>query len=296
MLVDPGLEVFQFTKVHHEPALVWLVAGECQRNRPIMTMNEGTVARMTMLPVRKWDVVVGFFTSEHFERRDTRYFVLEPPVVGAELVYVWRIIGVGGWVVDAGEVEGFAAFDAGATNAAVQFAAFVAGPGFREGHSKLGSPAHDVRLRPIDEGSAQFDVFPVGQCHRGGHGVGKFIPAVRIDGVVSGMRRVSNLTRANRERVPCCQREEDHIPVRHDGALHRRFGIMPLGHFDFRRGQTAPGEQWLDGGKVGVGVGDPKGLANLRRCRQFTAMALPIIDGKRMRLVPCMEQMIEQNG
>jgi hypothetical protein len=42
------------------------MAGKCQRNRPIMAVYERAVARVTVLPVRKWDVAVGFFAGEHF--------------------------------------------------------------------------------------------------------------------------------------------------------------------------------------------------------------------------------------
>jgi len=221
---------------------------------------------------------------------------LEPPVFGEEDFDAGGVFGVGGGVFDFGEIEGFAALDAGAAAAAVEIAAFVAGPGLSEGHAELGTAAHDVGLCPIDERADQRDLFPVGQFDGHSHGVGKLVAAVGIDGVVARVGGVGDLLSFNREGVPGRNREKDHVPIGHDGALHRFLGVVPLGDFDFRRGQAAASEEWLDGRQVGSGLRDAKLRANRGGVVELAAVALSIVDGKGVQFVACVAQVIEEDS
>ena len=82
-------------------------------------------------------------------------------------------------------MKGFAAFDAGATPAAVNFSALVAGPGAGEVDAQFVAAGGDVFLAHGNEGAHQFEI-DVGALLDGvGHGLHEFLPAVGVDGVVS---------------------------------------------------------------------------------------------------------------
>ena len=117
------------------------------------------------------------------------------------MVDIGGVGGVGRGVDDAGEVEGFAALDAGAAAAAVEVAAFVARPCLGEGDAQFGTAAYDVGLCPVDEGANELDLFPVGEADGGGHGIGELVAAVGVDGVVAGVGGVGDLVGLDREGV-----------------------------------------------------------------------------------------------
>ena len=98
---------------------------------------------------------------------------------------------VGGGVIEAGKVEGFPAFHAGATNTTVLFPSLVAGPGLLKGDFQFRAEGGDVGLGPVDEGSMEGDFMPVGKADGLVEGIGKDFAAVGIDVVVSGMGGVS---------------------------------------------------------------------------------------------------------
>lgn len=160
----------------------------------------------------------------------------KPPGFAAERGDARGVGGVAGGVVNRCEVKGFAAFDASATAAAVQRAAFVAGPGLGKGHPQFGAAAHDIGLGPIDEGADELNGGPVSEADGLGHGVGEGVAAVGVDCVVAGVGRVGDLPGLDGEGVASGERQEDHIAVGHHGALHRLLGVVPLGHFDLGRG------------------------------------------------------------
>lgn len=158
---------------------------------------------------------------------------LESPIVGAQRADARRGGGVSGWVGDACEVEGFAAFNTGAAASAVDVAALVAGPGLFEGQAEFGAAAHDVGFGPVDEGAAELDRAPVAEADGFGHGVGKLVAAVGVDRVVAAVGGVGDLLRANRKGMPSRDREQNHVSIRHHGGLHRLFGVVPFGDVDF---------------------------------------------------------------
>ena len=69
MLGDPGLEIAQLAEVDDEAVYIGLAAGEGQRDRPVVPVDECAMACMPVLTVREGNVPVGFFTSEHGEAR-----------------------------------------------------------------------------------------------------------------------------------------------------------------------------------------------------------------------------------
>lgn len=204
--------------------------------------------------------------------------------------------GVGGGVGYAGEVEGFAALNAGAAAAAVEVAAFVARPCLGEGHAELGTAAYDVGLCPVDEGANELDLFPVGEADGDSHGIGELVAAVGVDGVVAGVGGVGDLVGPDREGVASGDGEEDHVSIGHNGAFHRFLGIVPLGDLDFGGGQATSGEERLNRGKVGGRVGDVQLRADGSCLVELTAVALPVIDGQCVQIVACFAQMIEEDG
>ena len=161
---------------------------------------------------------------------------LQPPVVGAQGADARRVGGVSGWIGDACEVEGFAAFNAGAAAAAVKVAALVAGPRFRKGQAQFCAAAHDIGFGPVDEGAAELDRAPVAQTYGFGHGVGKLVAAIGVDRVVAAVGSVSDLLSANRKGMPGGDGEQDHISIWHHGGLHRLLGVVAFGNVDFGRG------------------------------------------------------------
>jgi len=203
---------------------------------------------------------------------------LQPPIVGAQRGDVRRVGGVRCRIGDACEVEGFAPFNAGATAAAVDVAALVAGPRFLKGQAEFCAAPHDVGLGPIDEGAAEFDRTPVAESDGLGHGVGKLVAAIGVDRVVAAVGGVGNLFSANGEGMSGGDGQQDHVSIWHNGGLHRFLGVVSLGDFDFGRGQAAAGEQWLNRREVGGLMRNIDGLADICCMRELAAMALPIVD------------------
>lgn len=68
VLIDPGFEILELTEIHDEAVLVGLAAGEGQRNRPVMPVDEGAVAVMAVLAMGEWYIAVGFFAGNHGRR------------------------------------------------------------------------------------------------------------------------------------------------------------------------------------------------------------------------------------
>jgi hypothetical protein len=69
VFVDPCLQVFKLTKVDDEAIRIGLAAGEGQGDAPVVPMDEGAVAFVSVLAVGEWNVAVGFFAGEHvFEK------------------------------------------------------------------------------------------------------------------------------------------------------------------------------------------------------------------------------------
>lgn len=221
---------------------------------------------------------------------------LQPPVVGAQGGDAGCIVGIGGWVGDAGEVESFATFDAGAAASAVDRAAFIAGPGFLEGKVEFGAVAHDVGFAPIDEGATELDRVPITESDGFGHGVGKFVAAIGVDRMVAAVCGVGDLISANGESMSGGDGEQNHVSIRHDGGFHRFLGVVAFGDFDFGRSQAAAGEQWLNRREVGGLMRHIDGFADLGCMRELAAMALPIVDRECMYGLACGTQVVEEDG
>jgi uncharacterized protein involved in propanediol utilization len=65
VLLEPCAEVFQVSEIDNEALGIGLTASEGEGDRPIMTVNEGTVTVVSVLPMGKGNVVVGFFAGQH---------------------------------------------------------------------------------------------------------------------------------------------------------------------------------------------------------------------------------------
>ena len=66
VLIYPVSEILKHAEINYESARVCFMAGECQRDRPIVAVYKRTVACVAMLPVSEWDIAVGFFAGEHY--------------------------------------------------------------------------------------------------------------------------------------------------------------------------------------------------------------------------------------
>ena len=62
---DPGLEIFQVTKVDDETVGISFLTGEGEGDCPVMPVYEGAVAIVPVLAVGEGDVAIGLGTSEH---------------------------------------------------------------------------------------------------------------------------------------------------------------------------------------------------------------------------------------
>ena len=65
VLFEPCSEVFQVSEIDNEALGIGLTASEGEGDRPIMTVNEGTVTVVSVLAMGKGNVVVGFFAGQH---------------------------------------------------------------------------------------------------------------------------------------------------------------------------------------------------------------------------------------
>ncbi len=63
ILGDPGVEIFQVTKVDYETVGITFLAGEGEGDCPVMAVYEGAVAVVPVLAVGEGDVAVGFATG-----------------------------------------------------------------------------------------------------------------------------------------------------------------------------------------------------------------------------------------
>ncbi len=218
------------------------------------------------------------------------------PVVGAEGLEVGSVIGVGGGVVDSGEVEGFAAFNAGAAAPAVDFAALVTGPCLLEWDAQFRAAFCDVGLAPIHEGAAEAHRIPVAEPDRGGHSVGKFRAAIGVNGVIPVVCGIGDFGGAGTEGVAGGEGEEEHVAVWNHGGFHARLGIMALRDGNIGGGEAATGEEGTDAGEVGALKGDLAGGADRGGPVEFAGVALPVIDGEGADLLSFCEEVVKQDG
>ena len=65
VLGDPGLQETQAAEVDDETAFIEPLAAELDLDGPVVTMQEGAMPVMPMLPVGERDVSVGLATGEH---------------------------------------------------------------------------------------------------------------------------------------------------------------------------------------------------------------------------------------
>ena len=145
---------------------------------------------------------------------------LQLPVLSAECAEFRCVVCIGRRIAQLGKVEGFATLNTGATATAVECAAPVARPGIFKGEIQCCAAPDDVRLGPIDKGADEFHRMPVTKTHGIGHGIRKFLAAVRVDRVITTVCRIGNLICSNREGIAGGNGEQDHIPIRHNGGFH----------------------------------------------------------------------------
>ncbi len=65
ILVDPCFQILQLPEVDDEAVGVRLMAGESERDGPVMPVNEGAVPIVPVLAVGEGDVAIDLFASEH---------------------------------------------------------------------------------------------------------------------------------------------------------------------------------------------------------------------------------------
>lgn len=157
-------------------------------------------------------------------------------------------------------------------------AALIARPGVFEGEIKCSTAPDDVGFVPVDKRAAEFNPVPVAEPNGFGHGIGKFVAAVRVNGMVAAVRGIGDLICSNREGMSGGNREQYHVSVRDHSGLHRFRSVMAFGDVDFRRGEAATGKQWLDGGEVGDVMGHVDRLTNLSGMGEFAVVALAVVD------------------
>ena len=58
VVIDPFLDVAQFTKVYNEAVVVWFFCSKAKFNRPVVSVDEGAMASMERLAVTQGDVAV----------------------------------------------------------------------------------------------------------------------------------------------------------------------------------------------------------------------------------------------
>ena len=73
------------------------------------------------------------------------------------------------------------------------------------------------------------DIGPVAEVEGRLHGAHEDRPAVRVDGMVPRVGRVEEVGDSARDGPGRCHGEEDHVPVRDHGLLHRLLGVVPFG-------------------------------------------------------------------
>lgn len=65
MLLYPRLQIFKAPEIDDKAIGVWLSATEGKRDRPVMSVNVGTVACVEVLPMGERNVAVSLFAGEH---------------------------------------------------------------------------------------------------------------------------------------------------------------------------------------------------------------------------------------
>lgn len=60
---DPGVEIFQVTKIDYETVGITFLAGEGEGDCPVVAVYEGAVAAVPVLTMSEGDVAVGFATG-----------------------------------------------------------------------------------------------------------------------------------------------------------------------------------------------------------------------------------------
>lgn len=181
-------------------------------------------------------------------------------------------------------MERLAAFDAGAAAAAMQVAALVAGPRLGEGRAVLGALGDDRGFRRVHEGGVEAHIGIAVQrlfLHRV-EGLGKGRAAIGVDEVVAAMHcgghRVGLLRRSQAEG----HGEHDGVAVRHDGRLHRLFGIMAVRHLDIVSQRRAR-QMRADRAHVDQVERHAEPVGRGPREVQLLGMALAVIEGNQSR-------------
>lgn len=218
------------------------------------------------------------------------------PVVGAQGFEVGGVFGVGGRVGEAGEVEGFAAFNTGAAATAVDRAALVTGPGLLKRDVQFTTAFCDIGLAPIDKGAAQAHGLPVAEPDCGRHGIGKFGAAIGVNGVIPVVGGVGDLGGAGTEGIAGGEGKEEHVAVWNDRRFHALLGIMAFRDGDIGGGKAAADEEGTDAGEVSALEGDLKLGADRCGAVEFAGVALPVVDGESLHRMSGIEQVIKEDS
>ena len=113
----------------------------------------------------------------------------------------------------------------------MDLAAFIARPGPREIHPELHARRRDFTLGHRDKRPEQFHPRIGAQPHRLAHRLHEIFPAIRIDRVVTPVRRDHESFRADTLRKPTGDRQHDRVPKRYDRQLHVFRLVVPLRDF-----------------------------------------------------------------
>ena len=65
VVIDPFLDVAQFSKVYDEAVVVWFFCSKAKLDGPVVSVDEGAMTSMERLAMTQGDVAVGLGTGEH---------------------------------------------------------------------------------------------------------------------------------------------------------------------------------------------------------------------------------------